>query len=49
MRARLVLGGLAAALALGAVPAASAAPGPTCAEGFDLLCVVLCRLSKPPC
>ena len=39
---RLVLGGLAATLALvTAAPAAQAAPRPTCAEGFEIVCTVI--------
>lgn len=40
MRARLLLGGLAAALALTTVPA-QAAPRLTCAEGFEVICTVV--------
>jgi hypothetical protein len=41
MRTRLVLGGLAAALALAVGVPAQAAPRPACAEGFETLCAVL--------
>lgn len=42
MRARIALGGLAAALALAvSAPASGAAPRPMCLEPGDLLCTVL--------
>jgi hypothetical protein len=41
MRTRLVLGGLAAALALGTVAPAHADVRPACMEPGDLLCTVL--------
>ena len=41
MRTRIALGGLAAALALGTVAPAQAAPRPTCAEGFEIVCTVI--------
>jgi hypothetical protein len=47
MRLRLALGGLAAAFALGSVAPAQAAPQIKCAEGFELLCTVVCLISKP--
>lgn len=51
MRLRLVLGGLAAALAVGtAMPAAQAAPERiTCAPGFEIICIVVCKVSRPLC
>jgi hypothetical protein len=42
MRKRLLLGSLATALALTAVPSAQATElHPTCADGFEIICVVL--------
>ena len=41
MRTRLVLGGLAAALALAAAAPAQAAPRPACVEGGEIICTVI--------
>lgn len=41
MRSRLLLGGVAAAVALSIAPSAQAAPRITCAEGFEALCTVI--------
>lgn len=50
MRLRVALGGVVAALALGTVATPSQASAQIeCAEGFELVCVVVCALSKPPC
>jgi hypothetical protein len=50
MRMRLVLGGVATALALGTVaPAQAAAPSITCAPFLNIVCVVVCRVSQPIC
>jgi hypothetical protein len=53
VRTRLVLGGLAAALALTAAAPAHAAPKITCAEGFEVICTVIgltCQITKEdPC
>ena len=51
MRMRLALGGLAAALALSAAPAAEAAPAPSisCHPLVNVVCVVVCTVSRPLC
>jgi hypothetical protein len=41
MRTRLLLGTVAAAMALTAAPAAHAQPRVTCAEGFEIICTVI--------
>lgn len=49
MLKRIVLGGLLAAVAVGVVPSASAAPQSEtrCAEGFEVVCFVLCYSPHP--
>jgi hypothetical protein len=47
MRTRILLGGIAAALALSVMPAAQAAPAIQCAEGFEAVCFVICLVERP--
>jgi hypothetical protein len=53
MRKRLLLGTVAAAMALTVAPAAHAQPRVTCAEGFEAICTVIaltCVVTKEdPC
>jgi hypothetical protein len=49
MRVRLVLGGLAAALALGSVAPAQASPSVDCSPLVSVVCQVICRVSHPLC
>jgi hypothetical protein len=47
MRLRVLLGGIAAALAVTAVtPASAAEVRPACADGFEILCYVICVADK---
>lgn len=47
MRTRVLLGGIAAALALSVAPAAQASPAIACAHGFEAVCYVICLVEKP--